>query len=221
VWRGYLGGAAASVMVSGNAMAHVYLRGDGWGRPRAQEPPAPEQVRLIDALVTEPAVDQVIARDSRGGAFVVSSRGRARIRRVGDAISYEPEHGGDPFGYDTALAGTRSRQDWLGDTWNTDYPDAPVQVLQLLESPRSGHLLVTARPGFDLRARFEKPPHRGSHGALHRRHLMTPLLSNLELAGGPARTVDVLPTMLDALGSDLPVNLDGRSLWPTDAEVRD
>jgi arylsulfatase A-like enzyme len=73
---------------------------------------------------------------------------------------------------------------------------------------------VTARPGYDLRARFEKPSHRGSHGSLHRLHLMTPLLANHPLAAGPARTVDILPTVLDALGIRSPAEIDGRSLWP-------
>ena len=213
VWRGYFGGAAAAVMVSGNAMAHVYVRGEDWARPRHLDEPGPELSRLLDALLAEPAVDQIIGRSARGGAVVASARGRAHVRSVAGRIDYRPDAGGDPFGYAPALAGQRSREDWLAGTWDTDYPDAPVQVLQLLDSQRSGHLIVTARPGFDLRARFEKPPHRGSHGALHRLHLMTPLLSSVALAGGPARTVDVMPTMLDALGVELPPDIDGRSLW--------
>jgi arylsulfatase A-like enzyme len=87
-------------------------------------------------------------------------------------------------------------------------------VLQILESARAGHLLVTAKPGCDLRARFEKPPHRGSHGSLHRLHLMTPLLASHPLAPGPARTVDILPTVLAALGIPAPAGIEGRSLWP-------
>ena len=214
VWRGYFGGAAAAVMVSGNAMAHVYLRGAGWERSPALDPPGPEASRLLDALLREPAVDQVILRGSPTAAIVASARGRARICRHEGRILYAPEAGRDAFGYDAGLAGCRDEDGWLTATWDTDYPDAPVQILQLLASPRAGHLLVTARPGFDLRARFEKPPHRGSHGALHRLHVMTPLLSTHPLRSGPVRTADVMPTVLDALGEPVPPGLDGRSLWP-------
>jgi hypothetical protein len=213
LWRGLLN-AQAAVMVSGNAMAHVYLRGDSWTAPKWLDAPGPELKRLLEALLAEPAVDQVIGAGAHGGAVVLSARGRARIRRDAGAIVYAPDPGGDPFGYPAAFAGTRDERAWLADTWRTDYPDAPAQVLQILQSARAGHLIVTARPGYDLRARFEKPSHRGSHGSLHRLHLMTPLLANHPLAAGPARTVDILPTVLDALGIRSPAEIDGRSLWP-------
>lgn len=214
LWRGLVD-AQAAVMVSGNAMAHVYLRGENWTAPKWLDAPGPELERLVEALLAEPAVDQLIGAGAHGGAVVLSARGSARIRRTAGAIAYEADPGGDPFGYPAALIGTRDARAWLADTWHSDYPDAPAQVLQILQSARAGHLIVTARPGYDLRARFEKPPHRGSHGALHRLHLMTPLLANHPLAAGPARTVDILPTVLDALGVRVPPGIDGRSMWPT------
>lgn len=220
LWHGLLD-AQAAVMVSGNAMANVYLRGEGWTAPKALDAPCAGMSRLIEALLAEPAVDQVIGAGAQGGAVVLSAHGRACIRRVAKKISYEPAPGGDPFGYPNSLAGTRNEDAWLADTWKTDYPDAPVQVLQILESARSGHLIVTAKPGYDLRARFEKPPHRGSHGSLHRLHLMTPLLANHPLATRPARTVDILPTALEALGGQVPTGIEGRSLWPDKEEFED
>ncbi len=213
LWRGLVD-AQAAVMVSGNAMANVYLREEGWTAPKTLDAPGAGLARLTEALLAEPAVDQVIGAGVRGGAVVMSARGRARIRRVPGGIAYDPDPGGDPFGYPAEFAGTRDERTWLADTWGSDYPDAPVQVLQILESARAGHLVVTARPGCDLRARFEKPPHRGSHGSLHRSHLMTPLLANHPLTPGPARTVDVLPTVLAALGIPAPAGIEGRSLWP-------
>jgi hypothetical protein len=216
LWRGLLD-AQASVMVSGNAMANVYLRGEGWTAPKALDAPCAGMARLAEALLAEPAVDQVIGAGAQGGAVVMSARGRARIRRVPGGIAYDPDPGGDPFDYPAAFAGTRDERAWLADTWQTDYPDAPVQVLQILESARAGHLVVTARPGCDLRARFEKPPHRGSHGSLHRLHLMTPLLASHPLTLGPARTADSLPTVLAALGIQAPAGIEGRSLWPAAA----
>jgi hypothetical protein len=216
LWRGLVD-AKAAVMVSGNAMANVYLREEGWTAPKTLDAPGPVMARLVDALLAEPAVDQVFGAGARGGAVAISARGRARFRCVPGGIAYDPVRGGDPFGYPAAFAGTRDERTWLADTWGTDYPDAVVQVLQLLKSPRAGHLIVTARPGCDLRARFEKPPHRGSHGSLHRSHLMTPLLANHSLAPEPARTVDILPTVLAALGIPAPAGIEGRSLWPAAA----
>jgi predicted AlkP superfamily pyrophosphatase or phosphodiesterase len=206
-WRGHWG-AQAAVMVSGNAFAHVHLL-DG-DAPSFLDAPGPRLARLVDALLRAPAVDQVIGRSRDGGALLLTANGRARLHEDLGEIVCEVE-GEAPLGL---AAGRRDRDGWLAATWDGDYPDAPVQVLQLLTSPRSGDLLVTAKPGFDLRARFEKPPHRGSHGALHWQHMRTPLLASRPLRSGPARTADVMPTVLDALQVAVPEGLDGRSLWP-------
>jgi hypothetical protein len=213
VWHARLRTPRAAVMVSGNAMAHVYLRGDDWRAPSYLDQPSAATRRLLDAVLGEPAADQVFGRCSAGGAVVRTRGGEARVERVTDGIRYEVTRGADPFGYASSIAGVHSEREWLELTWESAYPDAPVQVLQVLQSARAGHLVVTAKPGYDLRARFEKPPHVGSHGSLHRDHVMTPLVSNRPLAGGPRRTVDVCPTILDALGVTPPPALDGRSLW--------
>ena len=52
-----------------------------------------------------------------------------------------------------------------------------------------------------------------SHGALHREHMLVPLLSNHRLKGLPRRTVDVMPSALNALGIEIPVGLDGESFY--------
>jgi hypothetical protein len=216
-WR-WPAGARSAVMVSGNAMAHLYMRQGRWQPVYLDD--APDAVAtLLESLLREEAIDQVFGRTVDGGAMVLSRHGEARLRVQGGGIAYRVVQGRDPFGYPPGITGVDDAAGWLARTWDSDYPDAPVQVLQILESPRAGHLVVTARPGHDLRSRFEKPPHRGSHGSLHRDHMMTPLLSNRPLSRGPdaagrARTVDVCPTVLDALGVLVPDGLDGRSLWP-------
>ena len=202
LWR-----ARSAVMVSGNGMAHVYRLRPGAG-PKAFEGALPE------ALLAEEAVDHVIGRDTGGAVVVLSRRGRAEVARAGKQISYAVTGGEDPFGYQPEMEGRHGDIELLEKTWDTDYPDAPAQVLQIFESRRCGDLVVTARPGFDLRTRFERPRHAGTHGGLHRLHVRTPLLSSHPLSPGPARTVDVLPTLLDALDVPAPPDLDGRSLWP-------
>jgi len=50
-----------------------------------------------------------------------------------------------------------------------------------------------------------------SHGALHRDHMLVPLVVNRPPAHAPRRTVDVMPSALAALGIEPPAGLDGTS----------
>jgi hypothetical protein len=198
--RGALRGARGACMVSGNAMAHVHFRGsEGWGdEQRARE--------MARRLIDEPEVD-VVAWREEGAVHAASRRGEARMKLDGDRLRYEALTR-DPFGY-PALPAELSSREALQLTAPTRYPDAPVQVAQLFRSGRTGDLVVTAAPGFDLRARFERPPHRGSHGALYREHMSVPLWCNRRLPEGPHRSVDVFASVLEALGLSPPVDIDG------------
>ena len=71
--------------------------------------------------------------------------------------------------------------------------------------------MLSAARGWDFRARYEPIPHVSSHGALHREHMDVPLLINRPSVRTPRRTVDVMPSVLAALGLDIPGGLDGRS----------
>ena len=52
-------------------------------------------------------------------------------------------------------------------------------------------------------------PEGDPHGALHREHMMVPLLVNRPTPRRPRRTVDVMPSALKALGIAIPAGLDG------------
>lgn len=183
--------AKSAVMVSGNAMAHVYLKGERqWGEHHYLDAPTPQLARLTDELLARPEIDQVIGRHSRGGALVRSRRGTATIRHTDGRIEYSPA-ASDPFGYPAAVAGEHRDLELLRLTRDTSYPDAPAQILQILESSRCGHLVVTARLGSDLRSRYEKPMHRGSHGSLHAQHMLVPVLANQRLGHELHRTMDL------------------------------
>jgi hypothetical protein len=86
-----------------------------------------------------------------------------------------------------------------------------VQVAALAGSARAGDVIVSAARDWDLRSRYEPIPHRSSHGAMHREHMLVPLLCNRPFARMPRRTTDVLPSALAALGIPAPPVLDGRS----------
>ena len=204
----FAGGDDAAVMVSGNAMAHIYLELDRNARPwwpalsdRWSELASRLLEReSVDCLMLphSPCVVEVVSRTG-GSALIVESDGR---------LSYRPSTG-DPLGigahemltddeaYDVCVA--------------SDYPDALVQIARLATSPRSGEMMLSAARSWDFRARYEPIPHVSSHGALHREHMMVPLLTNRRAIRAPRRTVDVMPTALAVLGLPAPPGLDGRS----------
>jgi hypothetical protein len=98
-------------------------------------------------------------------------------------------------------------------TIGSDYPDALVQLAHLASASRSGDVILSAAREWDYRARYEPIPHVSSHGALHREHMMVPLLLSRAPSSTPRRTVDVMPSALAALGIPVPGNLDGTSFF--------
>jgi arylsulfatase A-like enzyme len=72
--------------------------------------------------------------------------------------------------------------------------------------------VVSAKPGFDLRAKHENPEHCSSHGALFREQILVPMGINVKIKKDFVRTVDLYPTILHLLGKPIPRNIDGVSL---------
>jgi len=204
-------GKRSASMVSGNGMAHLYFKNDdGWARHTAIDELEGMTPGIIDDLVAHDAVDIVSYRMADRWIGVRSSRGEARLKLEGEDLLYEVR-GGDPFGY-----GSLPRRMAVGEslslTIDSEYPDAPFQIADLMAAPRSGDIIISATPGFDLRLKYEHPEHRGSHGSLHRDHMRVIFLTNVPLKGGPIRTVDLFPTVLSLLGREIPDRIDGVSL---------
>lgn len=198
--------AEVGVMVSGNAMAHLYCDVRSRTRPSMD---APRWRALCDVLLGRPSVDLLVFR--RGGRVVVrtASRGDAFLWRTERDYHYVRDSG-DPLGVGRDLcAATDDEAHDL--TIDTDYPDSIVQLAHLVTSTRSGDIVLSAARDWDFRARYEPIRHVSSHGALHREHMLVPLLTNRPLATTPRRTVDVMPSALSALGARVPAILDGRS----------
>jgi arylsulfatase A-like enzyme len=204
----YRTGAQAAVMVSGNAMAHIYL--DLQKRERPWWPARdPKWEEIAELLLSRPSVDLMILPRSPVECEVRGrGRGFARMSWSGGSISYEPLTG-DPLG----VGETRDLD--ANDAYEaciaTDYPDALVQIAHLVGAPRSGEIILSAARDWDYRARYEPIPHVSSHGALHREHMLVPLLVNRPMPGLPRRTVDVMPSALKALGIAIPPGLDGEA----------
>lgn len=207
------GGHEVAVMVSGNAMAHVYLE---LGR---RERPFWPTLRsrwggVAEALLARASVDLLILPHGEGGAEIrAARRGAAMLRWQGDSYSYQPLDG-DPLGIGELLGATS--QEAYDATIDSDYPDALVQIAQLSATARCGDILLSAAHGWDFRERYEPIPHRSTHGALLRDHMLVPLLVNHPIAAHPLahtprRTVDVMPSALAALGRPVPPGVDGET----------
>jgi predicted AlkP superfamily phosphohydrolase/phosphomutase len=200
--------ADAACLISGNAMANIYVKSkDGWGRKSTFE----ELVGLVDNLIERPEVDIVAGLDHKGRSRIKSTMGEAVTWLDKDGnINYQKIKG-DPFNYN-GMPKKMSSEEALVHSFNTEYPDALLQIIQLLESPRTGDLILSAGPGYDLRAKHENPEHRSSHGALFRDHMLVPLVMNAKVDKEFIRTVDIFPTILSFLGQPIPNNIDGISL---------
>lgn len=207
--------AQAICAVSGNAMAHVYVRNEsGWAQPNGRGGIETAAPGLIGRLLDEPATDVVLTRYGSGAALIESDRGCGRVREVirddgTPGIEYEV-YAQDPLGYGE-LPMQMSYEQALTLTANSGHPDALVQIAQLFRSGRTGDLVVSAETGFDLRDRFERPEHRSSHGALRSEHMSVPLAISEPICGEQMRTADVFNTTLEWLAVEPPPGTDGVS----------
>jgi hypothetical protein len=194
-------------------MAHVYLGLDDSERP--WWPALSERWgALAEMLVQRRSVDLALLPQSPHRCAVMSAtRGRAvvthSVTNGRSCYSYLPQSG-DPLGIGAELAGI-SADEAYDATIAGDYPDSIVQIAHLAGSARSGEIILSAARGWDFRARYEPIPHLSSHGALHREHMLVPLIVNRPPARAPRRTVDVMPSALAVLGITAPPKLDGRS----------
>ena len=194
-----------AIMVSGNAMAHLYLAVRSYARPSAVHD---ERWReLADMLLSRESVDLLIARDGERTIVRTAGRGDGVISHDQRGYHYHRETG-DPLGLGRDVCGA-SAESAYDAMCASDYPDGIVQIAHLATSPRAGEIILSAARDWDFRSRYEPIPHVSSHGALHREHMLVPLLVNRPVASRPRRTVDVMPSALVALGKPIPPGLDG------------
>jgi hypothetical protein len=202
-------GFKAASMVSGNGMSHLYFKGEkGWKGRMSWEVIQNRNDRLLDQLLERPEIDIIAGQSDDGSVVVKSRRGEARI--FGNPFKYKVVTK-DPFGYPPLPAQMTERES-LDLTASTDYPDSLVQLLQIFLSGRTGDLIISAAKGFDLRKRHEVPEHKSSHGSLHWEHMNIPIVTNLPLQERPIRSVDIFPTILEAMDLPKPPLCDGISM---------
>jgi hypothetical protein len=154
----------------------------------------------VDLLILPLSEEQYEVRSGLRGTAMISARGGVYSYRTitGDPLGIGSHEGlSDAAAYDVTVT--------------SDYPDSIVQISRLASASRSGEIILSAARDWDFRSRHEPIPHVSSHGALHREHMLVPLLTNRPVALVPRRTVDVMPSALAALGLELPAGLDGAS----------
>ena len=202
--------ADIAVMVSGNAMTHLYLELERKARPFWTDLSA-RWSELAEKLLARPSVDLMILPTGPSSCEIQAARrGSATLTWKEWQYCYVPTTG-DPLGVGElkSLDDTEAYDATLA----SDYPDALVQIAHLVGSPRSGDVVLSAARDWDYRARYEPIPHVSSHGALHREHMLVPLLLNHVPPRAPRRTVDVMPSALAALGITAPKTLEGVSFF--------
>jgi hypothetical protein len=202
-----IGGRDVAVMVSGNAMAHLYLELDRTVRP-GLEALRGRWMPMVQQLAARTSIDFAVLPVSRG-VCEVHGRGHAVVRADGGRISYHRVTG-DPLGFGADLDALTATESWEA-TIDSDYPDALVQLLAISDAPRAGDIILSAAPGWDLRTRWEPIVHASGHGALHREQMLVPLVMSRAPRLKPRRTTDVFPSALAALGLEIPAGLDGAS----------
>ncbi|MGH7638909.1 MAG: alkaline phosphatase family protein [Gemmatimonadaceae bacterium] len=203
------GPADVAVMVSGNAMAHLYV-----GLRQRQRPfwtsLASRWSAVVHWLLTRESVDLLMLPvDSTTCTVWSRNGGHADVGWSASGFSYHMRDG-DPLAVGRDLhnvSASAAHEATIG----TDHPDSVVQIAKLASSERCGDIILSATRGWDFRERYEPIPHVSSHGALHRDHMFVPLLLDTPPARPPRRTADVMPSALTALGVPIPDGLDGES----------
>ncbi len=172
---------------------------------------------IITTLLNEACVGFLVVRDGVNRARVYSRSGESRIDRHGDKLAYRVVTGTDPLNMRAAapMADGRwlSERQWFAHTAGEQYPDALFQIMQLLDAPDSGDIIINAAPDYEPWTEGQK----GVHGGVDRGQLCVPILvwgrgvpAGTRVA--TARTVDLFPTMLRLLELDVPGTLPGLSL---------
>ena len=208
-------------MVSGNGMSHLYFkdRQNGNGRGFISKPQNGWGERLSFERLNQLGVIQPLleieglafaAGQSDDGAIVVQNRtGVGKIIRENETFSYQFQ-GTDPLGYGIPYQNLSSRAALI-QTYDSEYPDGLVQLWQIFRGDRTGDLVLSAHPGYDLRARYEYPEHHATHGALNAEQMFVPLAINLPIETEFIRTVDLFPTVLSQFGRIVePSQTDGQ-----------
>jgi hypothetical protein len=197
--------AHCAEMVSGNGMTQIYFRnGQDWAERTPWE--EVEALQVPEALLSIDGVDLVAGQTADGRVRLRTPGGKATITCDDGLYTYDFS-GADPLCCGP-FAGL-TEEEVLSLTFHSPRPDACLQLTQLFRGERSGDIVVSARRGFDLRARWEVPEHHSTHGAFVPAQMHVPVIISHPIAADHFRTVDVFPTVLRLMGKEPAEHIDG------------
>ncbi len=197
--------AHCAEMVSGNGMTQIYFRdGGGWGERVPWE--EIDAKGVPETLLAVDGVDFVAGTSWDGSVRMRSATGEGCIRWDGGLCGYS-FRGVDPIG--CGAFDSLDQQQVLDLTFDTAKPDACLQLPQLFRAERAGDIAVSAKRGYDLRARWEVPEHRSTHGALLPAQMHVPVIMGHPIVADHFRTADVFPTVLRLFGYEPSAGIDG------------
>ncbi|MBN1435733.1 MAG: alkaline phosphatase family protein [Sedimentisphaerales bacterium] len=201
---------------------------DSWTvRPSVEDlrnyPTANGDANLLEVLLRQEAVDAVTYSMGENRVRVMRDGGEVEFRQAdgaGGGISYHLISGDDPLGYAEVCGEMLTGEAflprvWLEATAGSDYPNLPAQILAYFRAPRAGDIAVFAGGDWDFNT-----VNRSGHGGLRPEDITVPLMivgpriAHEEIA--VAQTIDLVPTILDLLGREIPQGLDGESLLRVD-----
>lgn len=184
-----------AVMVSGNSMAHVYLDLSARERRPWTSLAAHWEPRLTE-LLAHPAIDLVATMLNPTTVLVRRGTATAEVIIGHRRLAYRPVDG-NPLGLE--LFEDECDESVHERTLSTAYPDSVRQLARLVPAERSGDIVISASPGWDLRRDYEPINHVSSHGALHASHMLVPLVGSRHFVNTPRQTADVYRSMANAL----------------------
>jgi hypothetical protein len=184
-----------AVMVSGNGMAHVYLDLESRAR-RPWESLAGAWGHYLQELRAHPAIDLVATMRNPTTVLVQQGTTSAEIRIGPRGLSYRPTSG-NPLGIEPFE--NESEESARERTQATGYPDSVLQLAHIVLTDRSGDVVISASPGWDLRRDYEPINHVSSHGALHASHMLVPLIGNRRFVNAPRQTADLFRLLANEL----------------------
>jgi hypothetical protein len=193
-------------MVSGNGMINFYLKKnkDSWGGRVNFNDLVSSGV--VDIVLELEGIDFVAGINEDNSITVKNRLGTSNIgSNTGFSYYYNDK---DPLGIEKHLSNLTEDQA-LKATYDTGYPDVLVLLTQIFRAERTGDLIISASPGFDLRARYEFHEHHATHGALNAQQLFVPFAMNCSINKDYIRTVDAFPLILKLMNKRLSHAVDG------------
>ncbi|MBK8698659.1 MAG: alkaline phosphatase family protein [Saprospiraceae bacterium] len=197
----------AYFVINGNLSAYIYALNGRAGKDKADAAMLEKMVlkngktiNLPREVVKTAGINFVsYYRKSDSTVVVLSKAGTSHISKRQNSYLYQTKSGPDPLGFASyertaGLMDGKYHTDsiWLAASATATSPDALNRLFNLMSKEKSGDILITALPGFDLASNYEVivKNYKGGHGGLDRAIMIVPYMVYF-----PGRQPDSVPYM--------------------------